>query len=138
MSQGEIEGIIDASALYPLIRRLGGKAVEWLARLAVLDLTKYEVGSAVWKEYRLGSLENWERAIESWSGILREMRKLSIDEEELKDVERIAIERDLTFYDAAYVFLAISRNLKLITEDIDLLNACKSAINLEKFLEAKT
>jgi predicted nucleic acid-binding protein len=138
MSQGEIEGIIDALSLYPLLRRLGGKATEHLTRLAVLDLTKYEIGNAVCKEYGLGSLKSWEKAIESWSRILEEMKKLSIGEREIKDAERIAIERDLTLCDASYVFLAESKNLKLVTEDEELLNSCKNAITLKKLLEAKT
>jgi len=135
MPQGEVDAIIDASALYPLLRRLGVKAAEVLVRFAVLDLTKYEVGNVVWKEYGAGLLKNWEKAMEGWSMIVGSMQKLSIKEEELKEVEGIAIERDVTFYDASYAFIAERKNLKLITEDKDLLNKCRNAITLENFLK---
>lgn len=131
MSQGEIDAIIDASTLYPLIRKLGKKAAEVLVRFAVLDLTKYEVGNVIWKEYRAGLLKNWEKAVEGWSIIMGSMQKLSIKEEELKEVEKIAVERDVTFYDASYAFVAERQNLKLITEDKELLNVCRNAVALE-------
>lgn len=45
MSQGTLKEVIDTSALYPLLKRLGESASTLLTRLAILDLTKYEVGS---------------------------------------------------------------------------------------------
>jgi hypothetical protein len=68
-----------------LLRRLGKKTAEGLLRFAVLDLTKYEIGSVVWKEYRAGLLKNWEKIMEGWSIIIGSMQKLSIKEEELKE-----------------------------------------------------
>lgn len=51
-------------------------------------------------------LKNWEKTMEGWSIIVGSMQKLSIKGEELKEVEGIAIERDVTFYDASYAFIA--------------------------------
>jgi predicted nucleic acid-binding protein len=59
----------------------------------------------------------------------------SINVQHLKDIERIAIERDLTFYDASYVFVAETQDLKLIAEDEDLLSKCESSITLDEFLK---
>jgi len=43
------------------------------------------------------------------------------------DVHQLAISRRLTSYDAAYLELALRRNLPLATLDRDLLRACKTA-----------
>ena len=57
MPQRTLEAMLDASALYPLLKRLGEKATSLLTKLAILDLTKYELGNALWKEYKLGLLK---------------------------------------------------------------------------------
>jgi len=48
MPQRTLEAMLDASALYPLLKRLGEKAASLLTKLAILDLTKYELGNALW------------------------------------------------------------------------------------------
>ncbi|NLE06820.1 MAG: type II toxin-antitoxin system VapC family toxin [Crenarchaeota archaeon] len=50
----------------------------------------------------------------------------------LADVLAIAIERNLTFYDASYAYIAEKQNVKLVTQDTDLLKKCKIAIPIEK------
>lgn len=136
MSKRALKAIIDASALYPLLKKLGEKAASLLAELAILDLTKYELGNAIWKEHRQGLLENWEKTIEEWSKIMEEIPTYTIEASSLKDVEKIAVERDLTYYDASYIFVAETRNLILITEDKELLGKCKNALTIEEFLKA--
>ena len=49
--------------------------------------------------------------------------------------KKIAVERNLTFYDASYVYAAETKNLKLITEDEELLNKCKNSLHLNEFLK---
>ena len=136
MSQRTLEAILDASALYPLLRRLGEKAASLLTKLAILDLTRYELGNILWKEYKLGLLKDWENTIVLWSKIMEEMPTYRIETEHLRDVEKIAVERDLTFYDASYVYMAETKNLKLITEDEELLNKCKNSLPLNEFLKS--
>ena len=136
MPQKTLEAILDASALYPLLKRLGEKAASLLTKLAILDLTKYELGNALWRENKLGLLENWENTIVLWSKIMEEMPTYSIDIQHLRDVEKIAVERDLTFYDASYIYMAEARNLKLVTEDEELLNKCKNSLTLNEFLKS--
>lgn len=137
MPQGKLEAILDTSALYPLLKRLGEKAASLLTRLMILDLTKYELGNVLWREYKLGLLEDWENAAEQWSRIIGEMPVHPIDVPHLKEVKKIAVERDLTFYDASYVYVAETQDLKLITEDEDLLSKCKNSMALGKFLKAE-
>jgi predicted nucleic acid-binding protein len=50
----------------------------------------------------------------------------------ISDVLALAIERGLTFYDASYAYLAEKHNLKLVTQDADLLRKCKGAILIDK------
>lgn len=54
------------------------------------------------------------------------MPSYSIEPQDLKKVEGIAVEREITFYDASYVYIAEAYNLKLITLDKNLLNKCKT------------
>jgi len=136
MSQRTLEAILDASALYPLLRRLGEKAASLLTKLTILDLTRYELGNILWKEYKLGLLKDWENTIVLWSKIMEEMPTYRIETQHLRDIEKIAVERDLTFYDASYVYMAETKNLKLITEDEELLNKCKNSLFLNEFLKS--
>lgn len=46
----------------------------------------------------------------------------------------VAIERHLSFNDASYVYLAEKEDLKLVTQDKDLLKKCKVAIPVTKIL----
>lgn len=86
----------------------------------MLDLTIYEVGSAIWKDYRKGMITNLNVIVELFEEILREIKKISIDDE-IANALRIAIENNLTFYDASYICLARKHGLKLVTQDQDLL-----------------
>ncbi|MGB9895903.1 MAG: hypothetical protein ACPLN2_08405 [Thermoproteota archaeon] len=79
MSQRAIEAILNTSALYPLLKKLGGDAASLLTKLTILDLTKCELGNTLWKEYKLGLLENWESTLENWSRIIEELPVYSIN-----------------------------------------------------------
>ena len=136
MPQRTLEAMLDASALYPLLKRLDEKAASLLTKLAILDLTKYELGNAIWKEYKLGLLKNWENPIVLWSKIMEEMPTYRIEMQHLRDIEKIAVERDLTFYDASYIYMAETQNLKLITEDEELLSKCENSLPLNEFLKS--
>jgi predicted nucleic acid-binding protein len=46
----------------------------------------------------------------------------------IANVLAVAIERNLTFYDASYAYIAEKENLRLVTQDTDLLKKCKVAI----------
>lgn len=81
-------------------------------------------------------MKNQERAVEQWSKIM-ELPTYSIDAENLKEVEKTAIEKDISFYDASYVYTVEKQNLKLVTEDENLLSKCKNSATLDKFLETK-
>jgi predicted nucleic acid-binding protein len=50
--------LIDASAIYPLILKLREKMFLYEDRFVILDLTIYEVGNVVWKEYQRGKIRD--------------------------------------------------------------------------------
>ena len=50
----------------------------------------------------------------------------------IADVLAIAIERSLTFYGASYAYIAEKQNMRLVTQDTDLLKKCKVAIPVDK------
>lgn len=65
-----------------------------------------------------------------FSEALGPLRKIAIDS--LSNVLDLAIERNLTFYDASYAYMAEKENLRLVTQDIDLLKKCKTAITIKE------
>jgi predicted nucleic acid-binding protein len=96
-----------------------------LERCAVSSLTEYELGNVLWKEAKHRGI-NFRVAARIFSDSLSELEKIGISS--ISDVLTIAIERDLTFYDATYACIAEAKGLKLVTEDTELLKKCKSAI----------
>lgn len=50
--------IFDSSAIAILLKRLKDKSIEVLGGEAILDITHYELGNALWKECTLKKLIN--------------------------------------------------------------------------------
>jgi predicted nucleic acid-binding protein len=119
--------LIDTSALYPiLISGIPFNADE----CAVSTLTEYEIGNVLWRENQQKKLKNPRRIATIFSEAIQPLRKMEIDS--IADVLTIAIERNLTFYDASYACIAEKQNMKLITQDTELLKKCKVAIPVDK------
>jgi predicted nucleic acid-binding protein len=116
--------LIDTSALYPILIPFN------VDECAVSSLTEYEVGNVLWRENQQKKLKNPRRIATIFSEAIRPMRKMDIDS--IADVLAIAMERNLTFYDASYAFIAEKQNLRLVTQDADLLKKCKVAIPVDK------
>lgn len=95
----------------------------------VSSLTEYEIGNVLWRENKKKKLKNPVRIAEIFSETIGDFRKIGIDS--IVKVLTIAIERDLTFYDASYAYIAEKEKIKLVTEDADLLQKCKFAINIK-------
>ena len=119
--------LIDTSALYPLL--ISGHTFN-ADEYAVSSLTEYEVGNVLWRENQQKKLKDPARVAAIFSEVLLLLRKMEIDS--LANVLAIAIDRHLTFYDASYVYLAEKGNLRLITQDTDLLKKCKVAISIKE------
>jgi len=119
--------LIDTSALYPIL--VSGVAFN-AEECAVSSLTEYEIGNVLWRENQQKKLKDPRRIATIFSEVLRPLRKIEIDS--LANVLAVAIERHLTFYDASYAYLAEKENMRLVTQDTDLLKKCKVAISIKE------
>ena len=126
--------LLDASALYPLMLRMRENLLQYAAQFAVLDLTLYEVGNAIWKEHRKGRIRNLALVAKVFEEIIKDMNRLSIGQE-IFSVLEIATGNDVTFYDASYIYVARKWRLKLVTEDSVLLSRFSEATSTEALLK---
>jgi predicted nucleic acid-binding protein len=119
--------LIDTSALYPiLISGVPFNAEE----CAVSSLTEYDVGNVLWRESRQRKLKDPARIAAIFSEALAPLRKFEVDS--LANVLEVAIMRHLTFYDASCAYLAETKNLRLVTADMNLMKKCKVAISIRQ------
>lgn len=125
-----VEYLLDASALYGLVAHYR-KWIGYRKKLAILHLTVYEVGNALWKEARAGRLP-WREAAGALSRVLSSLKTL--DDPPLEKVLEVAVKRDLTFYDASYAYVAEALGLSLVTQDRELLRKSPAAIDVDTFL----
>jgi len=114
--------LIDASALYPLI--ISGSTYD-SEQFAITSLTEYEIGNVLWKENKKNKLKDPKRIAAIFSLAMSDLSKISF--ESVTDVLTIATDRDLSFYDASYAYIAEKNGLTLLTEDRHLLKKCKCA-----------
>lgn len=119
--------LIDTSALYPIL--ISGVAFN-AEECAVSSLTEYEIGNVLWRENQQNKLKDPKKIATIFSEAVQPLRKMEIDS--LANVLAFAIERRLTFYDASYVYIAEKENMKLVTQDTDLLHKCKVAIPIKQ------
>jgi predicted nucleic acid-binding protein len=102
-------------------------------KFAILDLTIYEIGNIIWKEYKRGKIKDPVLVMKMFEEIMRNMKKLSSNHEML-EIFDVAVKNNITFYDASYIYVARKHELKLVTEDADLLKF-PEAISLELMLK---
>ena len=122
--------LVDCSALYPLILKMREKIILYKDAFSILDLTIYEVGNVLWKEYGKGRIRDLKSAANLFQHILDQLPKLSVDD--IGEVLDLAVRMKLTFYDAAYIHVARKRGLKLITEDRGVLSKYPEAIRVDQ------
>ena len=113
--------LFDASSLLEMIKSFDDeKTLRALRENCILDLTKYEVGNALWREHVLSqSIEKDE--FQEFLDLLRivviRVKGLAAKPENLTDIALTAAEERITFYDASYITIAKTQDLTLITED---------------------
>jgi len=122
--------LLDASALYPLILRFRERIFTASRRLAILDLTFYEVGNILWKQYTRGKIARLKEAAEAFEEILNSLEKLKA--EDFTGILKTAASENLTFYDAAYIHTARKQQLTLVSADREMLKRYPKAIPPEK------
>lgn len=119
--------LLDASSTLQLIKKLEeDMALRILSEGCVLDLGKYEVGNALWKEHILRHTiteDEFDEFFRLLSGVIIHSKIVRVEAQDLPDVAKIAAKEKITFYDASYVEVAKGQNLILITEDEKLAKA---------------
>jgi predicted nucleic acid-binding protein len=101
-------------------------ALRILSEGCVLDLGKYEVGNALWKEHilrRTITEDEFDEFFRLLTGVIIHSKIVRVEAQDLPDVAKIAAKEKITFYDASYVEVAKGQNLILITEDEKLAKA---------------
>lgn len=110
-----MKAVFDSSSIFEAI--LQGK-IHILSEGATIPIAHYELGNILWKSVRLHRDLSEMEALKLWKLIVKTLNLMQIidvkgDEEALK----IAIKLELPFYDSAYVNLAKTKNIPLITEN---------------------
>jgi predicted nucleic acid-binding protein len=120
-----MRALLDASAVLQVIKSLEDeKALRAFDDNYVLDLTKYEVGNGIWKEYALQHAireEEFHEFLGSLRIVVDRAELLVPDHKNLLEIAQIAAKEKITFYDASYIAMAKIRKLALTTEDSKLL-----------------
>lgn len=88
---------------------------EWITT----SLWRYELGNVLWKKVRFEKVEpeNLKRCLIAAESLLVE----TIEILDTSAIFKLACDKGLAFYDASYVWLALSRDLKLRTRDAQIL-----------------
>jgi predicted nucleic acid-binding protein len=120
--------LFDSSAIFKAIK---DNKVEVLVGNCTLELARYELGNVLWKSFALeGKATSAE--IKSLAKIVKrvlsvmEVLQIGCSEEEILEA---ASKAKITFYDAAYAYHAMAKNLTLITEDSQLLKKMTPKVN---------
>jgi predicted nucleic acid-binding protein len=124
--------LLDASTVIQVIKGYEEeKTLRLLGENCILDLTRYEVGNALWKEHTLhrtiGAAE-FREALELFRSITLRTKILSIGAHELVDAAEVAQKERMTFYDASYIVVAKTHDLTLVTEDTHLAKAASKHV----------
>jgi predicted nucleic acid-binding protein len=125
--------ILDASSIY---RAIEIDYLEKLTRGKTIDLALYELGNVIWKEVvrKKISLDEGIKLLEFVSKTLSLMAILKIGIR--NEVLKVAVESNLGYYDASYLYASISQDEILVTEDEKLLGvAVKHGIRAQKLEE---
>ncbi|MCD6536050.1 MAG: type II toxin-antitoxin system VapC family toxin [Thaumarchaeota archaeon] len=110
--------LFDASALLNLVRRLGEDSLKILRGNYILTLTIYEIGNALWRETRLLKKLTADEAEEIMKAVVALTKFMHVIEpEEPIEVLRTSNKIETTFYDAAYMVVALRAGLMLVTDD---------------------
>ncbi len=126
--------LLDASAMINIMIGSGSRALELLNAQFVLDLTVYEVGNVL---RRLAKFERKVSAsqacslLDSFLLLVQYMQVLTINGIE-NSVKELSLEKNLTFYDAAYLAVAEKNDLVLVTDDKQLAETSQNTVKVLK------
>lgn len=121
--------LFDASSIMLLAKRNPEKASTTLEEQCILDLTRYELGNALWKVSKLIDKSDKSIALEALKQVHSLMALMEVIRpeglEELTGTMETAFDTGLSFYDSAYIQTARRNDLVLVTEDERLMKRAK-------------
>jgi predicted nucleic acid-binding protein len=126
--------VFDSSSIYALLTK--GK-IELLGGNYTVFLAKLELGNIVWKEVFLHKRISREEGLRLLSFISKVLNTMNLEDVNCKETEEIALDYDITFYDASYVWLARKLDLPLVTEDNKLRKAVERELKVLSVDEIK-
>ena len=122
--------VFDSSSIFAAILR---NEVEKLVGNQTLEVARYELGNALWKQAKRNRDGLTERDLDQLAQVVTDALNLldvaSVESHE-KEVLGLAIRLGLTFYDASYVYLASRSGATLVTEDLKLLEKARGAVKV--------
>jgi len=136
--------VLDASAYAPLLIKLREKMLEAMKKYSfvILDLTIYEVCNAFWKEHVKLHVISYDEALRACTAAWMLAKSAIVhrfEEINFTLVTKIAVEENITVYDASYIVLALTLNAPLASEDKDVLNTAPKykvkVLRLKELLE---
>jgi predicted nucleic acid-binding protein len=122
--------VCDSSTIYQAIHL---NQPQCLVGQCTSALAVYELGNVVWKNSLIGKKYSQEEAaglLVGFEQILEEMRVVHFD---LNDIYKMAAKFKISFYDAAYVALAVDMNIPLVTLDQKLAQKAAHSIKVLSF-----
>jgi predicted nucleic acid-binding protein len=120
--------LFDSSAIFRAIKE---NKVEVLVGNCTLELARYELGNVLWKSFALegkatsAEIKTLAKIVKRVLSVM-EVLQIGCSEEEILE---FAGKAKITFYDAAYAYHAMEKNLTLITEDSQLLKKITPKVN---------
>ena len=111
--------LFDSSAIFKAIKE---NKIDFLIGNHTLELARYELGNILWKNYSLQAKAT-DQEIKKLAKIIKqtlnlmEITQINCTEEEILET---ATKLEITFYDASYAHHAKTKQLTLVTEDLQL------------------
>jgi len=120
-----MKALFDSSAIFRAVKE---NKIEFLAGNYTLELARYELGNIIWKNCVLHAKVSEQEAKMMAKTInhildLMDLIEIAGSEDEILDT---AIKLKITFYDASYAYFAKAKDLRLITEDAQLIKKLTS------------
>jgi len=106
--------IFDASSIFIAVKN---EKLRILKNATTSQLAKYELGNVVWKEVYLHKTLNYDEGLELLQLLMKVVDKMDVAEPDYAETLKTAYRYGITFYDAAYVQLAVDHSDVLVTED---------------------
>ena len=127
--------LFDASSIFKAIKE---NRVAILSGNLTLELARYELGNTLWKQTLREHLnrEELRELTTLTTQVLNLMRLQTIAGHE-EEVLETALELNLTFYDASYLYSAKQNNLPFVTEDTQLRKRAEPAHTVQNLDEAQ-